>query len=140
MAKKTKKAEKDFKGLLNKKIENKSLTVGIIGLGYVGLPLAVEYAKKGFKTIGFDLDQKKLNMLAKGKNYIEDLKDEWIKEIRKNDTFIATDDFKQLKKCQAIFICVPTPFTVNKDPDISYIIDFFFCSAGSDQYGRFIPS
>ncbi len=113
----------EVKDSIYKKIDNKTLTVGVIGLGYVGLPLAIEFAKKEYKTIGFEVDQKKVDTLNKGGNYIQDIKDEWIAETVKSGHLSATTDFAQLKECEAIFICVPTPFTVNKDPDISYVLD-----------------
>ncbi len=112
----------DLKETIYSKIKDKSLTVGVIGLGYVGLPLAIEFARKEYKTIGFEVDQNKVDTLNKGGNYIQDIKDEWIKDVIKNGSLKATTDFTELQKCNAIFICVPTPFTVNKDPDISYVL------------------
>lgn len=113
----------DFKKEIEEKISKHELTIGVIGLGYVGLPIAVEYAQKGFLTYGFDIDDLKINKLNKGENYIEDIDDRKVEEVTKSNKLIATKDFSNLQKCDAIFICVPTPFTVNKDPDISYIID-----------------
>lgn len=113
----------DFKKEIEEKISKRELTIGVIGLGYVGLPIAVEYAQKGFQTYGFDIDDLKINKLNKGENYIEDIDDRKVEEVTKSNKLIATKDFSNLQKCDAIFICVPTPFTVNKDPDISYIID-----------------
>jgi UDP-N-acetyl-D-glucosamine dehydrogenase len=104
------------------KIEKKELTVGIIGLGYVGLPLAVEFGEKNIDTIGFDIDTERVNSLNRGENYIKDIDDERIRKIVENGAFQATTDFSGLSGCDAIFICVPTPFTTNKDPDISFII------------------
>jgi len=106
----------DSKNSLNKKI-------GIIGLGYVGLPLAVEYAKKGFSVIGFDVDKTKIGMLLEGNNYIQDVSDEDLRKIVDEKTFTATSDFSFLKETDYIFICVPTPFSTNKEPDVSYIED-----------------
>ncbi len=108
---------------LETKLLDRSITVGVIGLGYVGLPLAVEYAKKGIKTIGIDVVEEKVSMLNNGENYIADINTQWIKEIVASGTFYATTDFSVCKECDIIFICVPTPFTVNKDPDISHIVD-----------------
>lgn len=104
-------------------LRNKSCTIGVIGLGYVGLPLAVEYAKKGIKTIGIDVVEEKVSMLNRGENYIADINSDWVKEIVDSKTFYATTDFSVCSQCDIIFICVPTPFTVNKDPDISHIVD-----------------
>lgn len=104
-------------------LRNKTCTIGVIGLGYVGLPLAVEYAKKGIKTIGIDVVEEKVAMLNRGENYIADINSEWVKGIVESKTFYATTDFSVCSQCDIIFICVPTPFTVNKDPDISHIVD-----------------
>lgn len=105
-----------------KLVDSQQLTVGVIGLGYVGLPLAAEFARKGFKTFGFDTDSNKIQMLNNGINYIQDLEDNLIKKVTSEGNLIATHNFEDLQKCHAIFICVPTPFTPNKDPDISYIV------------------
>ncbi len=107
--------------ILNK-IKKKEITIGVIGLGYVGLPLALEFAKKKVKTIGFDLDESKIRKLNNGENYNSDLKSNEVKEVITNKYLSATINFSELTKCDVIFICVPTPFTVNKDPDISYIL------------------
>ncbi len=104
------------------KINNKNIIIGVIGLGYVGLPLAVEFAGKGIRTIGFEIIQEKADLLNSGKNYIEDLNDELVSSLFKSGIILATTDFAQLSQCDAVFICVPTPFTDNKDPDISFII------------------
>lgn len=106
---------------LEKKISDKTATVGVIGLGYVGLPLAVEFAKNGFPVLGFDVDAGRVGLLNKGKNYIIDVKDQELKKAVKDGKLQATTDFSRLKETDAIFICVPTPFSKNKDPDISYI-------------------
>ncbi len=106
---------------LQKKLGEKSATIGVIGLGYVGLPLAVEYAKRGFPVIGFDVDEKRVGQVNKGQNYIIDVKDQELKKAVKDQKLRATSDFGLLKEIDAVFICVPTPFSRNKDPDISYI-------------------
>ncbi len=103
------------------RIENGNFSVGVIGLGYVGLPLAVEYAAAGNRTIGFDVDAKKIQAIKNGENYIDDVDDEKLKKVVKNGQFTATTDFSELAKVDAIFIAVPTPFTPNKEPDISYV-------------------
>lgn len=105
-----------------KKIIDKQIVVGVIGMGYVGLPLALEYALHSVKTIGFDLDSHKVDLLNKGINYNQDIDSKLIEKCTKNKTLTATTKFSRLNKCDVIFICVPTPFTVNKDPDISYIL------------------
>ena len=103
------------------KIENKTLVVGIIGLGYVGLPLSMTYCKKDFKVIGFDNDPKKINSLLNKKNYISDIDDEILSDMLSNKLFLPTNEPKELSSCDVIFICVPTPITKNRVPDISYI-------------------
>jgi UDP-N-acetyl-D-glucosamine dehydrogenase len=95
-------------------------SVSIIGLGYVGLPLAMAFAEKGIKVVGIDIDSNKVNMLRKGKSYIEDISD---KELKENiDYFYPTTDFSILSSVNNVVICVPTPLNKTKDPDISYII------------------
>ena len=108
---------------IEKKISDKTATIGVIGLGYVGLPIAVEYAKKNFSVIGFDVDPKKIEKLQKGQNYIDDVNDSELKKVVNDKIFSATTDFKLLNDTDAIFICVPTPFSQNKDPDVSYIVN-----------------
>ncbi len=100
-----------------------SMTVGVVGLGYVGLPLALEFAKSGIKTIGIDTSEEKIKLLRSGKNYIQDLDDDAIRDVvKKSKKLSATTDFAMAKDCDVIYICVPTPFTPNKDPDISHIV------------------
>ncbi len=108
---------------LEQKITSKQITIGVIGLGYVGLPLAVEYAAAGFKTIGIDVDEKKVAQINKGKNYIDDVDDAMLAKAVKDGLLSAEAHYKSVKKMDVVFICVPTPFTETKDPDISYIID-----------------
>lgn len=108
---------------LEQKITSKEITIGVVGLGYVGLPLAVEYAAAGFRTIGIDVDAKKVASINKGKNYIDDVDDKLLAMTVENGSLSAEDHYKSVKKMDVIFICVPTPFTETKDPDISYIID-----------------
>ncbi|MEP7146457.1 MAG: nucleotide sugar dehydrogenase [bacterium] len=109
--------------LRNKVIENK-FTVGIIGLGYVGLPLALEFAHKGIKVIGFDLDNFKINKILKEKSsYIKHIPSEKIRSAVDKKTLYATTDFERLPEADAIIICVPTPLNVNREPDMSYVIN-----------------
>ena len=108
---------------IEQKIQSKQVTIGVIGLGYVGLPLAVEYAAAGFRTIGIDVDAKKVASINKGKNYIDDVDDKLLAMTVENGSLSAEDHYKSVKKMDVIFICVPTPFTETKDPDISYILD-----------------
>ena len=106
---------------LLKKIENKEITVGVVGLGYVGLPLAVEKAKAGFRTIGFDVQDEKVNMVNDGINYIGDVVDNDLKEIVEAGMLKATSDFSFVKDVDFIAICVPTPLDEHQSPDISYV-------------------
>lgn len=110
-----------MKNLLLKKIEERDITVGVVGLGYVGLPLAVEKAKAGFKTIGFDVQDKKVEMVNAGHNYIGDVVDEDLDEIVKKGMLSATNDFSFIKDVDFVAICVPTPLDIYQQPDISYV-------------------
>ena len=107
--------------LLLEKILKKELIIGVIGLGYVGLPLAVEKAKAGFKTIGFDVQKEKVDMVNKGINYIGDVINDELKEIVDSKMLTATDDFSFIKDVDFIAICVPTPLDQYQQPDTSYI-------------------
>lgn len=104
-----------------KKIDEKQIVVGVVGLGYVGLPLAVEKAKAGFKTIGFDVQEEKVKMVNEGHNYIGDVVDNDLKELVKSGMLSATTDFSFIKDVDFIAICVPTPLDNHQQPDISYV-------------------
>jgi len=104
------------------RLENKSAVIGIVGLGYVGMPIALEYCKKGFQCIGVDVSTQKVDMLNKGENFIEDLNDDEVAEAVSKGLLRASTDYQVLSEADVIFIAVPTPFNANKDPDISYII------------------
>lgn len=106
--------------LINK-IKNKQITVGVVGLGYVGLPLAVEKAKAGFKTIGFDIQPNRVEMVNKGINYIGDVINEELSEIVESGMLSATSDFSFIKEVDFIALCVPTPLDIHQQPDISYV-------------------
>ncbi len=106
-----------------KRIESKDISVAIIGLGYVGLPLALEFAGEGVNVVGIDIDSEKVETLNRGENYIKDIDSEKVKKAVEGGILTATTDYSKLAECEAIFICVPTPFTPNKDPDITYIIN-----------------
>ena len=110
-----------MKEQLMRKIEDKDVVVGVVGLGYVGLPLAVEKAKAGFKTIGFDVQKAKVDLVNSGTNYIGDVVDDDLKEIVKNGMLQATNDFEFVKDVDFIAICVPTPLDRHQQPDISYV-------------------
>lgn len=113
----------NMKEVLLKKIADKSIVVGVCGLGYVGLPLAVEKAKSGFKTIGFDVQNQKVDMVNAGHNYIGDVVDRELSEIVKSGMLSATTDFSFVKDVDFIAICVPTPLDAHQQPDISYVRD-----------------
>lgn len=106
---------------LKQKIENHEITCAVVGLGYVGLPLAVEKAKAGYKTIGFDIQQKKVDMVNDGKNYIGDVVDKDLSALVKEGRLSATSDFSFVKDVDFIAICVPTPLDAHQQPDISYV-------------------
>ncbi|RGD75334.1 nucleotide sugar dehydrogenase [Anaerofustis stercorihominis] len=110
-----------MKNELLKKIENKEIIVGVVGLGYVGLPLAVEKAKAGYKTIGFDVQSQKVDMVNRGENYIGDVVDSDLKKLTENKMLSATTDFSFVKDVDFIAICVPTPLDKHQQPDISYV-------------------
>ena len=105
------------------KIKNKSAKVGIIGLGYVGLPLGLEFALKGFDVIGFDVDKKKIPLLMEGKSYIKHISADKIKNAVDSGKFVAVSDFERLPEVDAIIICVPTPLNKHREPDMSYVVD-----------------
>ncbi|MEC8128458.1 MAG: nucleotide sugar dehydrogenase [Pseudomonadota bacterium] len=105
---------------LSAAIDNHSATIGIVGLGYVGLPLLLRCCEVGFRTIGFDTDSEKIDMLGAGTSFIQHITSDRIAAAQSN--FTATTDFAHISKCQAVILCVPTPLTKNRDPDLSYII------------------
>jgi UDP-N-acetyl-D-glucosamine dehydrogenase len=107
---------------LRQKINNRSAMVGVVGLGYVGLPLAVAYASKGFPVTGIDVNREKVNFIGRGRSYISDVSDRKLKAVVTKGRLKATTDFDVIRDLDVILICVPTPFTATKDPDISYII------------------
>lgn len=113
--------EENMKQELLKKIENKEIVVGVVGLGYVGLPLAVEKAKAGFKTIGFDVQKSKVDSVNAGHNYIGDVVDSDLEKLVKEGKLSATVDFSFVKDVDFIAICVPTPLDKHQEPDISYV-------------------
>ncbi len=107
---------------LETKIERRQARIAIIGLGYVGLPLAVEFAKAGFSVIGIDLSREKVASVNQWRNYILDVHDEDLRAVVRSGKLRATTDYRSLRTCDAVHICVPTPYTATKDPDISFIV------------------
>ena len=108
---------------LLKKIESKTATVGIVGLGYVGLPLSHACLKAGFKVVGFDIDQRKIDSIKAGKPYIHHLGQDFFDYIKSNAGFLGTTNPVDLQKADAILICVPTPLGHHKEPDLSFVLD-----------------
>jgi UDP-N-acetyl-D-glucosamine dehydrogenase len=104
------------------RINERRAVVGVIGLGYVGLPLAVEFGRGGLKVIGFDLDASRVNTINSGRSYIPDVATGMVKELVDRQKFSATTDFSLLATADAVIICVPTPLRKTKEPDISYIL------------------
>jgi UDP-N-acetyl-D-glucosamine dehydrogenase len=108
--------------LLEQKILNHSAVIGIIGMGYVGLPLAVEFGRVGFKVVGIDINPNKVKILNAGKSDVDDIKDSQVKELVDQKRLRTTNDFSVLKDADCISICVPTPLNKTKDPDVSFIL------------------
>jgi UDP-N-acetyl-D-glucosamine dehydrogenase len=98
-------------------------TIGIVGLGYVGLPLALGYAAKGYQALGFDIDASKIVQLHAGKSYIKHIPGEQVAAARTAGKLDATTDFSRIAECAAIIICVPTPLDEHLEPDLSYVTD-----------------
>ena len=109
-----------MKNTLIKKINNKSAVIGILGLGYIGLPLAIRFAEEDFKVIGFDIDSSKIKELKMGKSYIDNIKSSKISKLLKKN-FEVTEDFSRSTKADALIVCVPTPLK-KKKPDLSFVI------------------
>jgi hypothetical protein len=108
-------------GTILSKISDNTEVVGIIGLGYVGLPLAVNFAEAGVKVIGFDKSESKVNKINSGENYIKDIRDAVLREVVDRVKLEATTDFTRMCECDALIICVPTPLDKFRKPDMSYI-------------------
>lgn len=102
--------------------ESKQATVGVVGLGYVGLPLLLAYAKAGFRAIGFDIDPAKPEALLSGRTYIKHVPDDQVAEAAKDGKLDATTDFSRTGECDALILCVPTPLDEHFEPDLSYVI------------------
>jgi UDP-N-acetyl-D-glucosamine dehydrogenase len=110
---------------LERKIKEKTATVGVVGLGYVGLPLAVELGHSGFSVVGLDISKKKVKLVNSGRSDIDDVKDEQVKNLVKNKNLKASSNFSLLKNVDCACVCVPTPLSKTKDPDVSYILSAF---------------
>lgn len=120
------------KEVLVQKLKDKNAKVAILGLGYVGLPLAVVFCEAGFQVTGIDLDKRKVDSLVKGESYIPDVKSETVSKLVKAGKLTATTDFSVLKDMDAVSICVPTPLRQTGDPDMSFII------SAADQLSKYM--
>ncbi len=120
-----------MKNELLKKLDDKSFVVGVVGLGYVGLPLNLCFAEKGFRSLGFDIDKMKVDSLNAGKSYIKHISSERIRKARESGFFAATTDYARLKECDAVLIAVPTPLNKNREPDMQFVVSS--CEAVSKQ-------
>lgn len=107
--------------MIIEKIKNSEAKIGVIGLGYVGLPLILSFVKKGFSTMGFDIDESKVSALNAGQSYIEHIDSDEVAEAAKSGLLEATSDFAKIADVDAIIICVPTPLSIHWEPDLSYI-------------------
>jgi UDP-N-acetyl-D-glucosamine dehydrogenase len=123
---------------LLQKIESKQAKLGVIGLGYVGLPLAVEFARAGFSVVGFDVDEKKVAELKAGRSYIPDVSSAHLAEVVNNGRFVATTDAGALSTVDIIDICVPTPLRKTKDPDMTYVVQAVKATADVLRKGQLI--
>ena len=123
---------------LLERIADRTARVGVVGLGYVGLPVAVAFAEAGFETVGVDIDEEKVASLNRGESHVEDVADEVLEPLVARGTFCATADYASLKGVDAISICVPTPLRKSKDPDISYIIGATDSIAAHGGLGKLI--
>ncbi|MBE9033817.1 nucleotide sugar dehydrogenase [aff. Roholtiella sp. LEGE 12411] len=119
---------------LKEKIENKEAKIGIIGLGYVGLPILVSFAKKGFSVLGFDIDQQKIDRIREGHSYIKHIPSENLK----NELINVTNDMSRLGEVDIIIICVPTPLNIHREPDLTYVVDTTYAIANSLKIGQLV--
>jgi UDP-N-acetyl-D-glucosamine dehydrogenase len=124
--------------MLKEKISNGTALIGIIGLGYVGLPLGLTFLQKGFKVKGFDVDKGKVRNINEGRSYLENIKDESIANYREKGLLEATEDFSLLKDVDVIIICVPTPLNKTREPDLSYVISTTKTVAKSLRKGHLV--
>jgi len=108
---------------LIQKLTDKSVVTGVIGLGYVGLPFCMAAVSKGLTTIGFDIDPQKCVALAEGRSYLKHLEHDAIRQMTESGRFDATTDFSRLTEADVLVICVPTPLTQHREPDLSYLIE-----------------
>ena len=117
---------------LFRKLDDKTANVAVLGMGYVGLPLAVAFAEAGFRTTGIDPDERKLESFRKDVSYIKDIQNETIKRLKRSAKLSMTSDFSALRQADAVSICVPTPLRKTGDPDMSYIL------SAAEQLGKYV--
>lgn len=122
----------------DKRVKDKKVIVGVLGLGYVGLPLVREFTSAGLKVIGFDIDEKKVKVLNSGKSIIKHVPHSQVDSMVKSGLFKATTDMSQIRKVDAVIICVPTPLTVNREPDMQFIVSSSETIAKYLQKGQLI--
>ena len=123
---------------LASRIENREAVVGIIGMGYVGLPLAHTFRAAGFKVLGFDIDAAKVEALMAGRSYIKHIPADRIAQMRRADGFVATTDYSRLAEVDAILICVPTPLTKSREPNMDYVTATAEAIAGHLKKGQLV--
>ena len=107
---------------LSRRIENRTAHLAVIGLGYVGLPLAIEFAEAGFRVSGIDIDEGRVGAIQKGRSYIQDVPTSEVRDLRRAGRLTATTDFSVLRHVDAVNVCVPTPLSKHRDPDVSYVV------------------
>jgi UDP-N-acetyl-D-glucosamine dehydrogenase len=122
----------DLAAALNRKFESRKAHLAVIGLGYVGLPLAVELAHAGFRVTGIDVDEDRVRRLMAGTSYIQDVPTKDVRELVRAGMLEATTDFSVLRRCDAVNVCVPTPLSKQRDPDVSYIV------AATEQVAKYL--
>ncbi len=123
---------------IKEKLLHRTAVVGVVGMGYVGLPLAVEKAKVGFRVLGFDRNEERTNAINRGESYVADVRDADLASAVARGKIVGTTDVSRLRECDVIVICVPTPLTVNRDPDISHIRNVTEQVAAQLRPGQFI--
>jgi len=128
----------DKKTELLTKIANRQAKLGVVGIGYVGLPLAVAFAEEGFSVLGIDVDTTKVDMLSEGVSYIQDIPSKKLRPLVQSGHLRASSDFAGLTDLDAVAICVPTPLSKTKDPDISYIVDVAECISHYGALGKLV--
>src|SRR5215472_9122011 len=128
----------DISSVLLDRIRSKEARIGVIGLGYVGLPLAVEFALAGFHVTGFDVDASKVNEILAGRSYIPDVPQEDLAKVVKSGHLAATTDMGELASVEIADICVPTPLRKTKDPDLSYVVKSLEAVAATLHPGQLV--